>query len=648
MKKKLNIIVWLSFWIIFLEFIYRIFIVKEFFSLNTLSVVLFSIPWICGFSILCSSFNEKVNKIITIIFSFSIMILTLAQIVYFNFYNSIFSFFSLTTGTGQVMQFWQMIIEVILRIWYIFVIVLVPFILFIIFNKKIFEYPKLKAKRLLIILAVFLVSLFGIIVRIKIDSKGVYSLKRLLYETHAPMLTINKTGLNTMQAVDMYRYIFGFEEKIIETEKVIEEDIPKEEVKPIEYNVLDINFEELYNNETNKKVKKLHEYFNNTDPTEKNDYTGLFKDKNLIFITAEAFDTIAIDENITPTLYKMANNSFVFNNYYQPLYPVSTSDGEYMNLMGLIPKEGLWSLADTWNNDMKFAIGNMFNRNGYISYAFHNHTYKYYDRHKSHPNLGFKYMGCGNGLEKLMNCKKWPNSDQEMFKSTTKYYMTQEMPFLAYYMTVSGHLNYNFSGNNMASKNKKLVSNLPYSTAIKAYYATQIELDKSLEYLLAELEANGKLEDTLIVIAPDHYPYGLTTKQINEVSTFNRDDKFELYHSSLIIYNPSIERTEINETISGIDILPTIYNLFGIEYDSRLYMGRDIFSEQEHVVILSDRSWITSKGKYNSVNGKFIKTTEEELNEEEYINKINKIANERFTISSSILDNDYYSKLVIE
>ena len=648
MKKKLNIVIWFSFWIIFLEFIYRIFIIGEFFNLNTLSVILFSIPWICGISILCSIFNERINKIITIILTFCITILTLAQIVYFNFYNSIFSFFSLTTGTGQVMQFWQMIIEVILRIWYIFALVLIPFILFIVFNKKIFDYARIKSKKLIIVLGTLLVSLFGIIIRIKTDNKGVYSLKRLLYETHAPMLTISKTGLNTMQAVDLYRYLFGFEEKIIEVEEVIEETEEVEEIKPIEYNILDINFEELYNNETNKKVKKLHEYFNNTEPTEKNEYTGLFKDKNLIFITAEAFDTIAIDENITPTLYKMANNSFVFNNYYQPLYPVSTSDGEYMNLMGLIPKERIWSMADTWNNDMKFAIGNMFNRNGYISYAFHNHTYKYYDRHKSHPNLGFKYMGCGNGLEKLMNCKKWPNSDQEMFKATTKYYMSQETPFLAYYMTVSGHLNYNFSGNNMASKNKKLVSNLPYSTAIKAYYATQIELDKSLEYLLTELENNGKLEDTLIVIAPDHYPYGLTTKQMNEVSTIDRNNKFEMYHTSLIIYNPTIERTEIKETISSIDILPTIYNLYGIEYDSRLYMGRDIFSEQEHIVILSDRSWITNKGRYNSVNGKFKKTTDEELNEEEYIAKINKIANDRFTISSSILDNDYYSKLVIE
>ena len=648
MKKKLDVSIWLFFWIIFLEFIYRIFIVKEFFTWNTLLVLLFSIPILCILSLLLKLFSEKINKTLVIVYTTISMIITLAQIVYFNFYNSIFSFFSLTTGTGQVMQFWEMIIEVILRIWYIFVIVLIPFILFLIFNKKLFEFKRNNYKKVLVILGVYILSIIGIVVRINNDNQDVYSLKRLLYETHAPMLTINKTGLNTMQIIDLYRYLFGFEEKIIETEEIPEEEIIEEEIIPIEYNVLDIDFETLASKETKKKVKNLHEYFAKVEPTEKNDYTGLFEGKNLIFITAEAFDSIAIDENITPTLYKMANNSFIFKNYYQPLYPVSTSDGEYMNLMGLIPKEGLWSLADTYNNDMKFAIGNMFNRSGYVSYGFHNHTYKYYDRHKSHPNLGFRYMGCGNGLEKIMNCKRWPNSDVEMFKATTNYYLSQPEPFLAYYMTVSGHLNYNFTGNNMASRHKKEVSKLPYSSAVKAYFATQIELDKSMEYLLAELESKGKLEDTLIIICPDHYPYGLTAKQINEVSPFNRNNKFELYHTSLIIYNPTIEKKEMEETISGIDILPTIFNLYGIEYDSRLYMGRDIFSEQEHVVILSDRSWITSKGKYNSVNGKFTKTTEEEFNEKEYVARVNKIANDRFTISSSILDQDYYKYLEIE
>lgn len=646
MKSKFKIILWWSFLIIYLEIIYKFFIMKDLLTTNTFSVVLFSIPWIIIFTIITSIFNEKVNKILTIVFSFLIILITLAQIVYYNFYNSMFSFLSLTTGTGQVMQFYVMIASVIARIWYIFAIILIPYILFLIFKNKLFNFKKNNLKFLISYLLIFILSFLGIVLVISKNNEGFYSLKRLIFKTHAPMLTIDKTGLFTMEMIDIERYIFGFNEEIYSEQINVnneEEKVP--EVK-IEYNTTDIDFDKLINDETDDKIKSMHVYFKNTAPSNKNEYTGMFKDKNLIFITAEAFDTIAIDEKLTPTLYKIANNSFIFKNYYQPLYPVSTSDGEYMNLNSLIPKEGVWSFKQTSKISMPYGIGNMFNKEGYVSYGFHNHNYNYYDRQKSHKNIGLKYYGCGNGLEKKMNCKHWPNSDKEMIDATTSYYIDKDK-FMTYYMTVSGHLNYNFSGNNMAYRNKNKVKNLKYSTAIKAYLATQIELDKSIEKLLQVLEEKGKLNDTLIVIAPDHYPYGLTTKQMNEISTIDRNDKFEKFHTTLIMYNPNIEKTVVDKVISSLDILPTIYNLYGLTFDSRLLMCRDIFSNNEHIVILSDRSWITDKGKYNSVTKEFTSTTNEEI-EEDYIDRINMIVNQRYGMSSLIIDNNYYKKIGIE
>lgn len=643
MKKKIHGSIFCAFWIVYLELIYRIFIVGNFFSLNTLSVILFSMTWMAITALIVGSFNEKVNRIISYFILFFYTLITLAQIVYYNFYDSIFSFFSLTTGTGQVMQFWQMILEVIARIWYVFALTLVPLILYYIFNKKIFKFNKLRLKDILLNLVLLVFSLTMILVEVTYDNKGVYSLNRLIYKTHAPMLTINKTGLWSMQIIDLYRYIFGFEEEVeVSTVEETPEKVELEKEK--EYNKIDIDFESLIEKESNSTVKNMHKYFSSVVPSEKNKYTGLFKDKNLIFITAEAFDTIAIDKDITPTLYKMANNSYIFTNYYQPLYPVSTSDGEYMNLISLIPKEGVWSFYKSSKISMPMGFGTMFKNEGYTSYGFHNHTYKYYDRHLSHPNIGLSYIGCGNGLEKKMNCKRWPNSDYEMIEATTDYYLNDEKPFATYYMTVSGHLNYNFYGNSMSARNKNKVKNLKYSDAIKAYYAAQIELDKAMELLLKKLEEKGVLDDTLIIMGPDHYPYGLTQKQMNEVSNIDRSNKFENYHTTLIMYNPSIEKTVIDKTISGLDLLPTIYNLYGIEFDSRLLMGRDIFSDSEHIVILSDRSWITEAGRYNSVTRKFTKTTEEEI-DDDYIDRINSIVNNRFSMSALILDNNYYKKV---
>lgn len=641
MKKNKQIVVhlWWLFYIIFLELVYRTFIIGNLFSVNTLMVILFSIPFIVIFSTIATLFSEKANKVLNIILTSALTLVTLAQIVYYNFYDSIFSFFSLTTGTGQVMQFWQMIIDVILRIWYIFVIILIPYVLFLVFNKK-FNFKRPNKTIVISEVVALILSIIGITTLVHFDNKGIYSLRRLLFKTHAPMLTINKTGLLTMETIDIYRYLFGFKEEIYIEEKT--EPVIKEETK--EYNVYNIDFDKLIAETTDNNLINMHKFFQSVEPTEKNKYTGMFKGKNLIFITAEAFDTIAIDENITPTLYKMATNSFIFNNYYQPLYPVSTSDGEYMNLMSLIPKEGVWSFKATSKLSMPFGLGNVFKKEGYNAYAFHNHTYKYYSREKSHTNIGFKYIGCGNGLERKMNCKHWPNSDAEMMDATFDYYLKDNKPFVTYYMTVSGHLNYNFYGNNMASRNKKAVKNLKYSTAVKAYYATQIELDKAMSKLLNKLEEKNLLNDTLIVIAPDHYPYGLKTSEMNEVSKIDRSDKFENYHTSLIIYNPTIEKTEVNKVVSGIDILPTVLNLFGMNYDSRLLMGKDIFSETEGLAILSDRSWVSDKGKYNSVSKEFISNTNEEVSKE-YIEKINTEVYQKFSMSSLILDNDYYKKL---
>ena len=475
-----------------------------------------------------------------------------------------------------------------------------------IFNGKIFSYSR-NNKVVNIALILFLVmSLLGITSTVVFEKKTEYSFKKLFFESHAPMLTIERTGLFTMEVLDVERYIFGFEEKMD-----LGEDEPDEPiiVEPVyEPNVLNIDFDTLIEKTTNKKVLQLHKYFKTVEPTYKNKYTGLFKDKNLIFITAEGFDAIAVDENLTPTLYKMANNGYVFKNYYQPLFTVSTSDGEYMNLTSLVPKEGVWSFYRSSNIYLPFGIGRMFKNAGYETVnAYHDHTYSFYDRDKSHPNLGFdKYVGCGNGLEKLINCKIWPESDIEMIDATINDYINSET-FMTYYMTVSGHLNYSFNDNMMAYKNKDLVKDLPYSNNVKAYIASNIELDHALEKLINYLTETDKLDDTVIVLSPDHYPYGLKDNELNEVSKTDRSDKFEKFHTSLIIYNSEIEKPiKVSKYVSSIDVLPTVYNLFGIEYDSRLLMGTDAFSDSRHFAALCFKRFSNSWNIFAFKNKSFV------------------------------------------
>ena len=119
----------------------------------------------------------------------------------------------------------------------------------------------------------------------------------------------------------------------------------------------------------------MHEYFKNVTPTTKNMYTGMFEGYNLIWIVAEGFSSLALDETHTPTLCQLASEGFVFNNFYNPIWGVSTSDGEYVATTGLIPKSGVWSYSRSSSNYMPFGFGNIFGKLGYECLAYHNHTY---------------------------------------------------------------------------------------------------------------------------------------------------------------------------------------------------------------------------------------------------------------------------------
>lgn len=654
MKRKLPLLIFYSFLIIYLELVYKSAVLNNVFSINTLTVIVFSIPFILINTLISSLFKEKINRIISVVLSIFITLIYISQYIYFEFYDSIFSIYSIKEGTGQVFgEFFSAILKMVLDNIWVTLLFLLPFLLFIIFGKKIFNFERNK-KASLITGGLSIVSIAISIQFVQFYGSGMYSLKRLYKETHAPMITINKVGLLSMEVLDLDRFIFGFEEKLYNINKPTdnkEETKKPEETEEIKYNVLDIDFDKLINEEENSMVKSMHEYFKNVTPTKQNEYTGMFKGKNLIYITAEGFDKIAIDESLTPTLYKIANNGFVFENYYQPLFTVSTSDGEYMFLNSLIPKEGVWSFYRSSNIYLPFGIGNVFKREGYSTVnAYHDHTYTYYNRDKSHPNLGFdKYIGCGNGLEELINCKTWPESDVEMINATVDDYINSDN-FMTYYMTVSGHLNYTFTGNYISYKNKDLVKDLPYTDHVKAYLAANIELDRAIESLINKLKEKGKLDDTVIVISPDHYPYGLKTSELNEISQTDRSDKFEMFHTSLILYNSEIEENvKVTKYVSSIDVLPTIYNLFGIKYDSRLLMGRDALSDAEGLVILSDRSFINEFGSYNSITGKYTKFKEDVSND--YIEKLNHEVYQRFTMSSLLLYEkngvylDYYRKL---
>lgn len=645
MKKKKMLIpsfLFLLIFIIFEEMIFSTFVLNT--GEGILWKILLSLPIGTVLYLFIGLGSEKFNRIFSYILIFLISFIFGAQVIYYEVYGSIISIFSMMNG-NQVFQFFEMILKKILENWYIIVLVFLPFILWVVLTtKKNILLKKHNAKqRLSKIIFIVVVQLFAILCINFTSSKDIYSAKNLYYNVHSPLLTASKMGICTTMRLDIQRLIFGFEEKEIDTGDIVNDPtvIPENQEKG--YNILEIDFDSLIANETDETIKNMHEYFSTATPTKKNEYTGMFEGKNLVVFVAEAFSTMAIREDVTPTLYKLYKEGFQFDNFYTPVFPVSTADGEYITDTSLIPKEGVWSIKRIDGNYMPYSYANVFEKLGYSSNAYHNHTYTYYNRDTYIKTMGYNsYLAKGNGLEERMNCTLWPNSDYEMIDVTVDDYINNDN-FVAYYMTVSGHLYYTRTGNMMVYRNWDVVKDLPYSEPARCYLATEVELDKAIAELIKRLEAAGKLEDTVIAISADHYPYGLTLDEINELSTYQRDDVFEKYHMPFLVWSGSMkEPIKVDKLGSSLDVLPTLLNLFGIEYDSRLLIGKDILSDVEPLVIYSNRSFITDKGRYNSITKKFIPNEGVEV-EDGYVKKISSIINGKYKMSRLVLEKNYYN-----
>ena len=201
----------------------------------------------------------------------------------------------------------------------------------------------------------------------------------------------------------------------------------------------------------------------------------------------------------------------------------------------------------------------------------------------------------------------WPSSDLEMMEQSVDDYINNDR-FMAYYMTFSGHGPYT-SANYVARKNLDTVKELlgdeveNYNNEAINYLASNYEVEKAMNYLLERLEEAGKLDNTVIVLTGDHYPYYLS--EAGRTSLCQKEiSELDQYHSTCFIYNAGMEEPIHNdEYCCNVDIVPTILNLFNIPFDSRLLMGTDVFStDSMHTAMLYNKSFLNDKVEYNTTN----------------------------------------------
>ncbi len=418
------------------------------------------------------------------------------------------------------------------------------------------------------------------------------------------------------------------------------------------YNKLDIDFKALAE-ESGGTEAEMDAYVATLKPSRQNEYTGLFKGKNLIMITAEAFSAEVIDPQLTPTLYRLATKGINFTDYTQSS-TAGTTGGEYAHIFGMLPTDGGSSMNDTVYHNNYYTMGSQLDRLGYYGKAYHNNTYTYYDRDITHNNLGYSdgYMGYGNGMEEYVEFL-WPESDLEMFQGTVPTFIDKEH-FNIYYMTVSGHNNYNPQENDMTQKHWDEVQDLPYeSDDVKSYIACNLELEAALTYLVDELEKKGIEDDTVICLTADHFPYGLdhdaalgNMPLLSELYGYEVNDYFQRDHNRLIIWSGCLEKEApivVDDPVSCVDILPTLSNLFGLEFDSRLMPGRDVFSDTDPLVWTLFYDWKTNLGTFTAATNTFTPATEDTVIPDGYVDKINSIVSNKISFCKGCLDCDYFA-----
>lgn len=365
-----------------------------------------------------------------------------------------------------------------------------------------------------------------------------------------------------------------------------------------------ITFLQTEEEETSEDYEFLMEAFS-VNNNEVNKYTGIFKNKNLIFVQLEGIDDWLLTEKDTPTLYGMLNNSFVFQNHYSYYNGGgSTFNSEFAVNTGFITPLSYTQNAYSFNkNSFPYSMANMFKNQDYVVNAFHMNSGEYYSRQTNYTNWGYdKYYG-------LLDINDYKDKsytlDRELINDVTfqEKMFPKDSKFVDYLITYSNHLPFtNTKGvckllydmemdlDDTVDMGEESSSMFVQLTEEECIRKQAHETDYMMELLLKKLTELNLIDDTVIVVFTDHYLYTVEDKTI--LDKYKNTSNNLINKTPFFIWQNNMKRTNIKEVTSQLNILPTTLNLFGINYNPNYYIGSDALSQNyKGIVFFSDYSW---------------------------------------------------------
>ena len=432
-----------------------------------------------------------------------------------------------------------------------------------------------------------------------------------------------------------------------------------------------------------KNAKKFREYYENKkDETKTNEYTDMFKGKNILLIHAESIQNFTLNTSfngvdVAPNLKKLASEGLYFSNFYAQESVGTSSDSEFTLSTSLMPASSGTVFVSYWDREYE-TLQKLLKKQGYYTFSMHGNNCSFWNRNNAHKSLGYEKFYCYNKDFNIDETIGLGLSDKSFFRQAsekikkisdehtnfmgTLIMLTNHTPFSDIESHSDYEVTYKYKKKNEETGQEEEVT-APYmeGTKLGNYFKSVHYADEAIGQLIDELDQNGVLDNTVIVIYGDHdaklkksefkrfYNYDPETD-----SVLDKDDpnykEVDYYQSELKRKVPFIiwskdnkDKAKETKKIMGMyDVMPTLGNMFG--FKSKYALGHDIFSIDENVVFFPDGNWLTDKMYYNQSKEEGKLLNPDDTVSVDYIQKYNKLADEAVSISDSIIVYDLIKK----
>ena len=413
-------------------------------------------------------------------------------------------------------------------------------------------------------------------------------------------------------------------------------------------------------------LKKFNDYFTENPPEKKtNEYTDVYKGKNIIGIHAESIQNFVIGlkingQEVTPNLNKLASEGLYFNNFYSQVSVGTSSDTEFTLATSLMPSNTGTAFGNYFDNTY-IAMPQLLKDMGYYTFAMHGNNADYWNRRVMHKTLGYEHFYAKSEFD-IDETIGLGLSDSSFFRQSVeklKVINEEYDKFYGTFIMLTNHTPFSETDKYGEFDVSKTVDGIKYQymedTKLGNYLKSVHYADKCLGEFFEALEKNGLLDNTVIVLYGDHdarlpiedyqrfYNYDVTTNGIlleedPNYTTFD-DYDYELNRKvPLIIWSKDTEAKTIDTVMGMYDVMPTLGNMFG--FYNKYALGHDIFNHlDENIVVFPTGNWVTNKVYYNSQKNEYL-VLKGSVISEEYIEKNNKYADDLLGISNSIISYD--------